>query len=84
MTNGKQFGKRVEKMRLERGLSTEELATKAGLSYQSVWRIERGLQGTPGLFTAGRLAQALRCSLDYLIALNEEDIDSEYMPAAVA
>ena len=83
MKDGKGFGKRVEKIRTERRLSTQELADQAQISYQSLWRIERGQQGEPGLFTAARLAKALRCSLDYLIGLNE-DSDSERMPAAAA
>jgi len=83
MRTVKGFGKRVEQIRTERRLSTQELAEKAQISYQSLWRIERGQQGEPGLFTAARLAKALRCSLDYLIGLNE-DKDSEYRPAAVA
>ena len=84
MYDVKTFGVRVEKMRNQRRLSTQELADKSGISYQSLWRIERGQHKEPGLFTAARLARALQCSLDYLVGLYEEDTESEYKPAAVA
>ena len=84
MNDVKAFGLQVEKMRTKRRLTTQELADRAGMSYQSIWRIERGQHKEPGLFTAARLARALDCSLDYLVDLYEEDEDSERMPAAVA
>ena len=63
------FGKRVERMRTRRRLSLPDLVERTGLSYQSLWRIERGQQGEPGLFTAAKIANALGCSLDYLAGL---------------
>jgi transcriptional regulator with XRE-family HTH domain len=72
-------------MRVDRGLSIQELADKAEMSYQSLWRIERGQQGDPGLFTAGRLARALQCSLDYLVDLYSNTNEGvKLSPAAVA
>jgi len=71
MIDLKLFGKRVAQMRERRRLSVQELADKVGTSYQSLWRIERGQQGNPGLVTAARLAQVLECSLDYLVGLYE-------------
>jgi XRE family transcriptional regulator of biofilm formation len=77
------FGKCVTKMRLRRKLSLEELAKKAGLSYQSLWRIEHGRHKEPGMYTAGRLAKALDCSLDRLIGLYEDD-EGETCPTVAA
>jgi transcriptional regulator with XRE-family HTH domain len=85
MKNGKAFGKRVALMRERRRLSTQELADKTGISYQSLWRIERGQHKDPGLFTAARIARELGVSLDYLAGLYEgDDKDNELLPAAVA
>ena len=84
MNDVKAFGRRVEKMRTQRRLSTQDLADRAGMTYQSIWRIERGQHKEPGLFTAARLAYALQCSLDYLVGLYEEETDSELVPAAIA
>jgi transcriptional regulator with XRE-family HTH domain len=84
MKNGKAFGVRVEKMRTRRGLTTQELAEQTGISYQSLWRIERGQHKEPGVFTAAKIARALGCSLDYLVGLYEENTDSEPFAAAGA
>jgi XRE family transcriptional regulator, master regulator for biofilm formation len=83
MKDGKAFGRRVERMRAKRRLTTQELAEQTGLSYQSLWRIERGTQGEPGVFTAAKIAKALGCSVDYLVGLYEDE-DSERLAAAVA
>jgi transcriptional regulator with XRE-family HTH domain len=74
------FGKRVERMRTRRRLSLPDLVERTGLSYQSLWRIERGQQGEPGLFTAAKIANALGCSLDYLAGLYVEE-DRTVKPA---
>lgn len=79
MDDAVKFGKRVAEMRGKRRMSQQELAERAGLAYQSIWRIERGGQGEPGLFTAVRIARALECSVDYLTGLYET---SEDTPAA--
>ena len=83
MKNGKAFGKRVAVMRERRRLSTQELADKTGISYQSLWRIERGQHKDPGLFTAARIARELGVSLDYLAGLYEDE-DSECVAAVLA
>src|SRR5215831_14975343 len=67
------FGKRVAGMRTRRRLSLPDLVERTGLSYQSLWRIERGQQGEPGLFTAAKIANALGCTLDYLAGLYEDE-----------
>jgi transcriptional regulator with XRE-family HTH domain len=82
MNNVKEFGLCVTKMRGKRRLTTQELADRSGISYQTIWRIERGHHKDPSLFTAARLARALDCSLDHLVDLYEEDEDSELKPAA--
>jgi transcriptional regulator with XRE-family HTH domain len=83
--NGVQaFGLCLMKMREKRRLSVRELANRSGISYQTIWRIERGQHKDPSLFTAGRLAQALNCSLDYLIDLYGEDEGSGEMLPTMA
>ena len=84
MMDRKGLGKRVAKMRTRRRWELQDLATATGVSYQSLWRIERGQQGEPGAFTLAKIAKALGCSVDYLVGLYEEEKDSELLPAAVA
>jgi transcriptional regulator with XRE-family HTH domain len=78
----KGLGRRVARMREKRRLSQQELAARAGLSYQTLWRIERGTQGNPSVFTIGAIARVLGVSIDYLVGLYEDD-DSERQPRLV-
>ena len=52
------FGRRVTLIREERGLTQQELATKAGTSYQTIWRIENGKHAEPGIYIARGIARA--------------------------
>ena len=83
MTDATELGKRVARMRERRRMTQQELAEKAKISYQSLWRIERGTQGKPSIFTIAAIARVLGVSMDYLAGLYE-DKDDEMRPAAVA
>ena len=78
------FGQRVTRIREERGLTQQELAAKAGTSYQTIWRIENGKHAEPGIYIARGIARALGVSLDFLVNLHGEDDDSQYEPAGAA
>jgi transcriptional regulator with XRE-family HTH domain len=66
------FGKRVRLIRERRRWSQDELAARAGVSYNSVWRVENGTRQTPNLAIAARLAKALSTSLDWLAGIYDE------------
>jgi transcriptional regulator with XRE-family HTH domain len=70
-------------MRTKRGWDIQDLVKASGVSYQSLWRIERGQHKEPGVFTAAKIAKALGCSVDYLAGLYEDE-DSEWLAPAVA
>ena len=76
------FARRATQKREERGWSQQELAAKAGTSYQTIWRIENGKHKEPGIYIARKIARALNVSLDYLVNLYGEGADSEIAPAA--
>jgi transcriptional regulator with XRE-family HTH domain len=78
------FGRRVTRIREERGLTQQELAKKAGTSYQTIWRIEAGKHVEPGIYIARRIARALGVSLDFLVDLHGEGKDGEMMPTELA
>jgi transcriptional regulator with XRE-family HTH domain len=59
-------GTRLREWRRRRGLTQEQLAARAGLSYKFIGEIERGT-GNPTLETLGRLAAALRVDLAELV-----------------
>jgi transcriptional regulator with XRE-family HTH domain len=60
------FGDRVRALRLDRRLSQEDLAERAGLHWTYVSGIERGRRN-PGLNTLGVLAKALDLSISELL-----------------
>ncbi len=62
----KQFGHRVRKVRLERGLSQEALAAKADIDRAFFSGIERGVEN-PSLFTIQAIADALEIRIGNLM-----------------
>ena len=76
------LGKRIQTLREKRGLSVQELADRAGTTYQSIWRIEREAQRDPSVALMKGIARALGVGVDYLISMFGED--SERMPTQVA
>jgi transcriptional regulator with XRE-family HTH domain len=61
----KQFGKRVRKLRAEKGLSQEELAFKVGIHRTYIGGIERG-ERNPSLKNIAAIAKALGVTLSDL------------------
>jgi XRE family transcriptional regulator of biofilm formation len=78
------LGRRIQALREKRGLSVQELANRAGTTYQSIWRIEREAQLDPSVALMKGIARALGVGVDYLISMFGEEEDSETKPAAVA
>lgn len=63
-------GARLREWRKRRGLTQEQLAERAGLSYKFIGEVERGA-GNPTLETLGRLAEALHLDLAELVRAAE-------------
>jgi len=59
----------------------QELADRAGTTYQSIWRIDRGDQLDPSIALIRGIARALGVGVDHLIDMFNEDEDSETVPA---
>ena len=60
------FGKQLQRLRIRRGLTQEQLAVTAGLSRTFLTRLELG-QHNPSLSTLVRVAKALRVSVTELL-----------------
>lgn len=60
------MGQRVRARRKELGLSQEQLAVKAGVSYPTIGRIERNAHFAAQFPTVLALAKALDVTVDYL------------------
>lgn len=63
----KDFGKRLQKLRLAKGFSTRKFAYEADISASSLGRLETG-QTNPSLTTLLKLADALKTDLNTLVS----------------
>ncbi len=70
-TAAQALGRRVRRLREQRGFSQAELAQRSHISTQYLGEIERGRRD-PSLSVASRLASSLDSSLDFL-AIGEAD-----------
>lgn len=60
--------KNLRKYRMEKGWSQEKLSREAGISYQTLVKIERGSIENPKIETILKLGKALGISLDKLVS----------------
>ncbi len=67
MTKISEIGKSIQKVRLERKLTQEQLAIKAGIPYTTLAKIESGMVNNPRMKTLEKIANALAVTIDYLI-----------------
>jgi transcriptional regulator with XRE-family HTH domain len=63
----KALGKQLQEVRQSAGLTQQELCQKAGLSYSTLAKIERGAIKSPSIFTIQNIADVLHVSLDELV-----------------
>ena len=63
----KGLGKRLQEVRKQAGFTQQGLCQKAGLSYSTLAKIERGAIKAPSIFTIQSIAVALGTSLDELM-----------------
>src|SRR5205085_3806786 len=67
--NEKTLGKRLQLARKRAGFTQQELCQKAGLSYSTLAKIERGAIRSPSVFTVRAIAGATGTSLESLLDL---------------
>lgn len=63
----KGLGRRLQEARRKAGFTQQELCQKAGLSYSTLAKIERGAIKAPSIFTIQSIAEAIDTSLDELM-----------------
>lgn len=63
----KGLGRRLQAVRVQAGLTQQALCHKAGLSYSTLTKIERGAIKAPSIFTIQGIASALGVTLDELM-----------------
>src|SRR5437868_6723763 len=77
--NEKTLGTRLQLARKRAGLTQQELCQKAGLSYSTLAKIERGAIRSPSVFTVAHIAGATGTPLEDLLDLASRGMGS---PAA--
>jgi FMN phosphatase YigB (HAD superfamily)/DNA-binding XRE family transcriptional regulator len=63
----KGLGRRLQEARVQSGFTQQALCQKAGLSYSTLTKIERGAIKSPSIFTIQSIASALGVGLDELM-----------------
>lgn len=63
------LGRRLQQARRAAGLTQQDLCHRAGLSYSTLAKIERGAIKAPSIFTIQNIAQALSTNLNDLVGL---------------
>ena len=68
------LGKRLQLARKRSGLTQQELCQKAGLSYSTLAKIERGAIRSPSVFTVASIAEATGTSLEGLLNIKSQGL----------
>lgn len=77
----KKVAARVHTLRVEQGLSLEQLSAASGLRAESINRLERG-RTVPGLDTLEKLAKGLGVSVARLVAVEGKgELEADGLPA---
>lgn len=63
----KSLGKQLQSMRLDAGLTQQQLCHKANISFSTLTKIERGAIKSPSIFTVLAIANAVGVGLDELL-----------------
>lgn len=72
----KALGKRLQLARKRAGLTQQELCQKAGLSYSTLAKIERGAIRSPSVFTVASIATATQTPLEDLLEMATQNAGS--------
>ncbi len=62
-----QLGQKIKKLRTKLGLSQDDFARKADVSYTTLTKIETGVIKKPSVFVVSKIAKALNVSIEGLI-----------------
>ncbi|MCF8563944.1 helix-turn-helix domain-containing protein [Alicyclobacillus tolerans] len=80
------IGKRIQQLRLARGLSLSELAERADIAKSYLSAIERNIQGNPSIQVIEKLASVLNVSIQALLGEESSDtpisLDPDWMDLA--
>lgn len=78
----KDLGRRLQLARKRAGLTQQQLCQKAGLSYSTLAKIERGAIRSPSVFTVANIAGATGTPLEDLVGMAEQGLNSPALSGA--
>ncbi len=61
------LGQKIKKLRQKLGLSQDDFARKADVSYTSLTKIETGVIKKPSVFVVSKIAKALNVDIEELL-----------------
>ena len=67
------FGQRINRLRLEKGESLQDVASAVGVSKAHIWELEKGRTDNPAMALVTRLADHFGVTVSSLVS---EDIDA--------
>lgn len=68
-----ELGKKIQLARKRAGFTQQELCQKAGLSYSTLAKIERGAIRSPSVFTVANIAAATGTTLELLLGITDQN-----------
>lgn len=72
------IGKRIQQLRMEKGLSLSELADRAGIAKSYLSSIERDIQGNPSILVLDKICAVLDISPGLLLqSINEDAAETQ-------
>jgi len=77
------FGKRLKELRLEKGITQEELSGITGVSFPTISRYKNGHRDEPGLSVLKKFANYFDVSIDYLSG-DSNIKDKDFTPNEIA
>jgi transcriptional regulator with XRE-family HTH domain len=66
------FGERLNELRIKRGMSLQDVATRVGMSKAHVWNLEKGVSDNPTVEVLTKLADLFRVRIADLVGENPE------------
>lgn len=67
------LGERINRLRLQRGESLQDVASAVGVSKAHIWELEKGRTDNPSMGLVARLADHFQVTISYLV---DEDIEA--------
>lgn len=71
------LGERINRLRLEKGESLQDVASAVGVSKAHIWELEKGRTDNPAMALVTKLADHFGVSVSYLVGEDREAPDAD-------